>query len=435
MGRLERQYWAAQIAGLGVPRRDRAGGMYEAYVPDRLVGTRFVLDADVAADVADATSAITRLDVGATALTNTEALARLLLRAESVASSHIEGLRVSPQRLLRADIARAEGVQINDGTATEVLANVDAMAFAVRDVSRPVTLDRIIEVHRRLLAHTDKAQYAGVLRTEQNWIGGSDFNPLQAAFVPPPWQAVHDLLEDLVAFCNSEELPAIAQAAIAHAQFETIHPFADGNGRTGRALIYMVLGRRGLTTRVTPPISLALATRAQDYIRGLEAGKLAAPTATAGINRWIGFFAASCARAVADAERFEQQVQQIQSEWQARLGNIRADASALTLLQSLPGMPVLTVSGASKLLGRTFAAVNRAIDVLVDAKILTPVKAGHRNRVFEARELIDAFTALERQLASPEGNTRTSAPIRPVPGRPQHRRKIAERRHERGDVS
>ena len=192
MGRLERQYWAAQVAGLGVPRRDRAGGMYEAYVPDRLVGTRCVLDADVAADVADATSAITRLDVGATALTNTEALARLLLRAESVASSHIEGLRVSPQRLLRADIARAEGVQINDGTATEVLANVDAMAFAVRDVSRPVTLDRIIEVHRRLLAHTDKPQYAGVLRTEQNWIGGSDFNPLQAAFVPPPWQAVHD---------------------------------------------------------------------------------------------------------------------------------------------------------------------------------------------------------------------------------------------------
>lgn len=164
MGRFVRRYWSSSIAGLGVPRRDRAGGMYRAFVPDALVGTRFVLDADVAADVADATAAITRLNIGARALTNTEVLARLLLRAESVASSRIEGLRVSPQRLLRADIARAEGIDIDDDTASEVLANVDAMAYAVRDVDAPVTVERILEVHRRLLAHTDKAQYAGEVR-------------------------------------------------------------------------------------------------------------------------------------------------------------------------------------------------------------------------------------------------------------------------------
>src|ERR1700676_3468123 len=113
MGRLERRYWAAEGAGIGVPRRDRAGGKYEAYIPDKLVGRRFMLDGDVAADVADATAAITRLDVEAQAVTNTESLSRLLLRAESVASSHIEGLRVSPQRLLLADMARAEGVAVN----------------------------------------------------------------------------------------------------------------------------------------------------------------------------------------------------------------------------------------------------------------------------------------------------------------------------------
>jgi len=426
MGRLEPQYWATSVAGLGVPRRDRAGGVYHAFVPDPLRGTTFVLDADVAADVADATSAMTRLDVGARALRNTESLARLLLRAESVASSHIEGLRVSPQRLLRADVARAEGAHISDDTAREVLATVDAMAYAVRDVHAPVTVKRILEVHRRLLAHTDKAQHAGVVRTEQNWIGGSDFNPLNAAFVPPPWEAVDDLLEDLAGFCNGDELPAVVQAAIAHAQFETIHPFVDGNGRTGRALICMVLGRRGLTTRVNPPISLALAARAKDYVDGLEAtryvGPLSAPPATAGMNRWIAFFAASCTRAVRDAELFEQRVRQLQSRWITRLGSVRSDSSAFTLLQSLPAMPVVTVSGAAKSLGRTFAAVNRAIDLLVAAKILTPVTAGRRNRVFEARELIDAFTALERQLASPEGNTRTSKPMRSVPGRPQRGR-------------
>lgn len=423
MGRLERQYWTSDIAGLGISRRDRAAGVYQAYVPDLLAERAFTLDGDVAADVADATSAITRLDVEVTALTNTESLARLLLRAESVASSHIEGLRVSPQRLLRADVARAEGIDVNDATASEVLANIDAMAYAVHDVGRAVTLDRIVEVHRRLLAHTNRARYAGVIRTEQNWIGGNDFNPLRASFVPPPPQAVSSLLDDLVTFCNSDQLPAVAQAAIAHAQFETIHPFADGNGRTGRALIYMVLGRRGLCTRATPPISLTLATRAKDYVRGLEAtryvGSPSAPEATDGMSRWIGFFSAACTHAVADAESFEQRVQQLQTEWRGRLGDVRSDSSALELLRVLPEMPVLTVRRAMEALGRTFRAANRAVEMLVEANILTPVKAGKRNRVFEARELLGAFTALERQLASPDGDTRISAPVRPVPARPR----------------
>jgi Fic family protein len=400
MGRLERRYWAADagLLGLGIPRKDRIGGAYEAYVPDPLTGRAFVLDGDVAADVTDATSAITRLDLAASALTNTESLARLLLRAESVASSHIEGLSVSPQRLLRADVARAEGLEVKDDTAMEVLANVDAMAYAVHDATGPVTIERMVEVHRRLLAHTSKSQYAGVLRTQQNWIGGSSYNPVRAAFVPPPPEAVKDLLDDLAAFCNDNQLPAVAQAAIAHAQFETIHPFADGNGRTGRALISMVLRRRGMTTRATPPVSLALATRAKDYVAGLDAtryvGSPSAPAAIAAMNRWIAFFAAACSRAVADAESFEQRVGEIQTTWHGRLGHARADSSALALLRRLPEMPVLTVGGAAEALGRTFRAINGAVEELVAVNILTPSKAGKRNRVFEARELIDAFTAL-----------------------------------------
>jgi len=423
MARMERRHWAVDVAGLGIPRRDRAGGRYDAYVPDPLVGRAFALDGDVAADVADATAAITRLDLAATALTNTESLARLLLRAESVASSHIEGLSVSPQRLLRADIARAEGVDVKDETAGEVLANVDAMAYAVHDVSGPITVDRMVEVHRRLLTHTQRARYAGVIRTEQNWIGGSNFNPLQAAFVPPPPEEVPDLLQDLAAFCNGDQLPAVAQAAIAHAQFETIHPFADGNGRTGRALIYMVLRRRGLATRVTPPVSLALAAQAREYVRGLDStrylGSASTRAASGAMSHWIAFFAAACTRAVADAESFEQRVQELQTQWRDRLDGVRSDSSAFALLGRLPEMPILTVTAATDVLGRTFRSANRAIEILVEAKVLTPVKAGQRNRVFEARELIDAFTAFERRLASPEGNTRMSPPVRAVPARPR----------------
>lgn len=167
----------------------------------------------------------------------------------------------------------------------------------------------------------------------------------------------------------------------------------------------MVLKRRGLVTRVTPPISLTLATRSRDYVRGLDAtryvGSPASPPANEAMNHWIAFFAAAYTRAVADAESFERKVQRLQQDWQVRLGSIRSDSSVIALLQRLPEMPVPTANSAANALGRTFSAVNR---------------------VFEARELIDAFTALERQLASPLGDTRSSLPVRTVPRRP--RRKV-----------
>jgi Fic family protein len=416
--------WLSEVGGLGVPRRDRKGGSYDAYVPDRLVGRTFAFDGATAADVSDAERALASFDVRAVALTSTEALARLLLRAESVASSHIEGLVISPQRLLRVALDRAEGVAVNDDTAIEVLGNVDAMSFAVQS-DGDITVERLLEVHRRLLAPTRAAEHTGRIRDGQNWIGGSDYNPFSAAFVPPPANEVLPLLEDLCAFCNDDTLPAVAQAAIAHAQFETIHPFADGNGRTGRALISMVLRRRGLARRAPPPISLVLATRAKAYIAALDATRfVGSPTsaeAVEALNRWIAFFAAACTRAVADAVSFEQRVEALVAEWRARLGPVRADASALALLTRIPEMPILTVRGAAIALDRTFAAANSAINALVTAGILTPTKASRRNRVFEARELVDTFTVLKRQLASPDGNTRTSPPERVVPIRPKRR--------------
>lgn len=370
----------------------------------------------------DAERAIIRLDEAAVALTNTEGLARLLLRAESVASSRIEGLLVSARRLLHEAAARRRRPRSRpdrDPTASEVLANVDAMAYALEDRSGPVTRERILEVHLRLLAGSAHPEHAGVLRTEQNWIGGNDFNPINAAFVPPPPELVPGLIEDLCAFCNDDGLPSIVQAAIAHAQFETIHPFVDGNGRTGRALIYMVLGRRGLAERATPPISLALATQAKTYIDALAATRVIGPPEAAlpALNRWIAIFAAASQRAVADAMEFAQRIEALQETWTQRLGSARAHASARLLLMHLPGMPILGVDDAAKMLGRGFWAANQAIARLVDAGILAPTSASRRGRRFEARDVLDAFTALERQLASPDRDTRLSAPVRAVPAR------------------
>lgn len=419
VARFEVRRWQADPAGL--TRRDRQPCDYRVYVPDRLAGREFVFHGAVAADVAAAEAALVRLNAEASSLADTEALARLLLRAESVASSRIEGLEVGSRRLLRAAAAQQLGEATPDITAVEVLGNIAAMLWSVDTIAAgtPITVDILLEVHRRLLAGTRLAGHGGVIRKVQNWIGGSAHNPCSASFVPPPPELVPALLEDLCAFCNDDSLPPLAQAAIAHAQFETIHPFVDGNGRTGRALVHHVLRSRGIAPRVLPPISLVLATWSRDYVEGLTAtratGSPESPEARAGMNIWVSFFASACRRAVDDASGFEAAVRALQESWRKRVGSVRRDSAVLRLIGALPAAPVLTVLTAAALIGRSFQATSQGMDRLVEAGVLTQVNVGRRNRAFEAPELIDAFTAFERQLASPEGNTRVSPPVRRVP--------------------
>lgn len=423
-------------AGIGIPRRDRRGGSYSVYIPDTLVRRPLSLGGSEAADVGDAERLIAELDRSSTALADTEALARLLLRAESVASSHIEGLQVGPTRLLKADAARAQGDDPGDVTAAEVLANIDAMTFAVHEVTAgaPITPTLLLETHRRLLAPTRIAAHGGETRKQQNWIGGSDYNPCSASFVPPPWESVDPLLRDLCHFCNEDNLPTVVQAAIAHAQFETIHPFADGNGRIGRVLIHLIFRRRRLTTVVSPPVSLILATRARDYIDGLMAtrydGAPDSAQAQAAMNRWIGTFAAACARAAADASAFEKRIAAIQDDWRARLGAVRKHSVTLRIIDLLPGTPLVTISELQKTTGSATSSIMDAIARLEEAQIVTPVSNGRkRKQVYQAHEIVDAFTDLERQLASPVGDTRIDAPVRNVPQRSQRRkRRYADRK-------
>ena len=438
MANFEERFWAPDPTldtGVGIPRRDRRGGTYFAYRPDLLCGRSFFLGGPEAADVADAERGIIALDYSSTTLADTEALARLLLRAESVASSHIEGLEIGPSRLLRADAARSQGDEPKDDVAAEVLANIDAMTFAIREItSNPiVTRELLLETHRRLLAPTRIAEHGGHFRTRQNWIGGSDYNPLSAVFVPPPPDLVPGLMDDLIVFCNEDSLPTVAQAAIAHAQFETIHPFADGNGRIGRVLIHLIFRRRRLTSVVSPPVSLILATRARDYVAGLTAtrydGPANSPQAYEGLNRWMGTFAAACTRAAADASAFEKRIAAIQSAWRERLGNVRSHSAVLRIIEILPGTPLTTVSSLQRMTGSALSSITEAVGRLEKAEILRSVTLGRkRGQVYEAREIMDAFTDFERQLASPADDTHLEPPARTVPRRPQAVRRPARGR-------
>jgi Fic family protein len=406
-------------------RRDRQGCDYEAYIPDPLEGRSFRLDGDVAADVADAEADIVRLNVEGAVLPESDALARVLMRAESVASSYIEGLMVGARRLLRAEAAHVQGDASGDGTAEAVLANIDAMRWAVDSMATAgITVDGLREVHRRLMAGAPELVQPGEIRTVQNWIGGSGFNPCSAEFVPPPPEHVPALLADLCAFCEGDDLPAVAQAAIAHAQFETIHPFADGNGRTGRALIHVILRRRDLAPRLLPPVSLVLASWSKTYIGALTAtryrGRVDSSLAHAGMNGWIATFAGACRRAVGHATSFEEHVAQVQEDWRDALGGVRADSAVDKLLAVLPGAPVTTVPVAASLIGRSRQATNEAFARLVEAKVVRQVTIGRRNRAFEVPAIIRALTDLERQMASPAGDTRIAPPGRPVvPRRPR----------------
>ena len=426
MSKIIKRHWSSDI-GSGMSRKDRLSCEYDAYVPDALAGRLIALDGDVAADVVDAEVAITKLNGEASALIETEALARILLRAESIASSRIEGLEIGAGRLLRAEAARELGEHVKDVTAGEVLANIDAMRFATQAVGPEdeIEPEQLLEVHRRLLSGTSLERHAGQVRPVQNWIGGSSYNPCSAAFVPPPPEHVLDLLDDLCAFCNEDSLPAVAQAAIAHAQFETIHPFIDGNGRTGRALIHLILRRRGLATRVLVPVSLVLATWAQDYVAGLTGTRYRGPVtsraAHEGINAWVGRFAAACSRAVADAGEFEERIEQIEGDWRKRLGSVRKGSAVELLLRAMPGAPLFTAGGAATLIGRSYIAANEAIARLLDAGVIRQVNMGRRNRAFEARDIVPAFTELERRLGSPAGNTAVAPPPRKVPARPVKR--------------
>lgn len=422
MASVEERVWSGTLSG--PTRRDRRPGRYSVYLPDPLVGRRFRLDGEVAAEVAEAEADLARFDSAASSPSGAEAPARLLLCAEAMGSSRIEGLVIGPRRLLRAAAAQRAGAAFRDATAVEVLGNIAALGWGVAAVAPggAIGADTILEAHRRLAEGTPLEEHGGSLRRVQNWIGGSHYNPCSADFVPPPPDLVPGLVEDLCEFAGGDGLPVLAQAAIAHAQFETIHPFVDGNGRTGRVLIHQILHRRGYAQRCLPPISLILETHGEAYIRGLIGTRYEGPpeseTAHRGTNDWIEFFAAACRRAVREARGFEARIRDLVDSWRSRLGPVRRDSAVHGLIEALPAVPVLTVASAAPLLGRSFQATGSAVARLVAAGILTQVRAGRRNRAFEAPELIEAFTDLEHQLASPAGDTRREPPSRPVPARP-----------------
>ena len=312
--------------------------------------------------------------------------ASILLRSEAASSSQIENLTSSPAAIVRAELGLKE-----TANSTLIVSNQNAMTAAVA-ASAELNSKSILEMHRVLMQQSDPTQ-AGKFRQEPVWIGGSVNGPHEADFVAPDFASVPELVEDLVAFCNRTDLPALVQVAIAHAQFETIHPFTDGNGRTGRALVQVLLHRLGVTKSVMVPVSAGLLRNTDSYFLALTEYRLGNPLAIIDVLSEASLLAVQNGRALAA------ELEAIRMQWQSLI-QTRSDSGAKQLLDSLLGQPVITSSKAVEILQRTPANAQLAIDKLVEVGILTQQGSGQRNRVWQADDVLialDKFAARIRR--------------------------------------
>lgn len=406
MPRREQRTWQADPTAYG-GRTAKASFRYEAYVPDEIGSLQLDLPSDVVAAVSAAEVEVAALNRDPPNIANLEALARRLLRAESVASSRIEGLVMSHRRLAKAEV---EGADNRDETAQSIVGNVRAMEAAVEvgAATRPLTVPDILALHQTLMEATSTPQLGGEIRAKQNWIGGTSINPAQAEFIPPPHEYVPRLMEDLCAYMNREDVSPVIQAAITHAQFETIHPFADGNGRVGRTLIHVVLRRRGVAARYVPPVSLVLAADSKRYVGGLTAFR------DGRTPEWCAIFAEAVRTASEHARQLASRIADLQAEWRARAGHPRKDSSAEALIVALPAHPVLTVATAQQIVNRSRQAANEAMALLEKTGVVQPTTLAKRNRAWEAVEVFDIVNEFERELATPPGDAVSARPA-PAP--------------------
>ncbi|MDO4899670.1 Fic family protein [Actinomyces sp.] len=353
---------------------------YRSAIPATIATASLELPGELLAREAGTVAAIGGFDaVAAGAL---QPWTDLLLRSESSASSRIERLTSSARKVIEEETFGGAG-----GNATAVVANTRAMQAAI---SRPDDLNTrtLLDMHRELLAPT-APDIAGVLRDEPVWIGGQDYAPVDALFVPPAHTRVPEALADLVAFTQRPDITPLAMIAIAHAQFETIHPFADGNGRTGRALIHLLLRRSGLVSQAVLPLSAVLLTDTNAYFHTLDAYRAGDPAGV--VSLFVDAARAACElglEAVAELNR-------IQADWNEHI-TARAGTPDRDLTSLLIRHPILDVATTAQELKVSPQSARRSLARLEQAGIVVGYQMARGRRAWRAPDvlaLMDRVTA------------------------------------------
>ena len=381
MGSYVTQQWTPRVTD-GVPRRFTRSGSYRAFVPDSLLDLDVPLDAHLDALLEEAESRA-REAADLAAHTGLGQIGDLLVRSEAAASSLIEGYEPTPRAVAVADFV-ARGRE----SAVTVARTLQAVRSSVERAQDPeVSLVWDVVELQRLIA----PRHAGV-RTEPVWIGGR--TPLEAHYNAPPHDQVPGLLDDLDAYLSSRRHRPVLAAALAHAQLETIHPFADGNGRAGRVLIGTVLARYGVAPQITLPVSTALFRDRERYYTALDTYR----QGDQGLAI-VRVIAEAVTAAAADALRLSGRVTQWQQRQTEALDAYLRDRSstgrvrrgvAHRVVTDLPTHPVLDAATTADRYEVTAVAARNALDSLAAAGVLRPDRKADRTRtVYVATELLD----------------------------------------------
>lgn len=370
----------------------RQTGPYSSAVPANLRDWSPNLQPDLVADLEDATRALGRFDqhVNATLGPSHSAaspMSAVLLRTESASSSQIEKLTVSAKNLALAELSEP-----STSNASMVVGNVRAMEAAL-SLSTDLSSAAILKMHHALLeTDRDFADHAGKFRDQLVWIGSGDAGPLRADFVPPQHELVPDAITDLLQFMFRENLPVLLQVAVAHAQFLTIHPFVDGNGRTGRALSQALLRNKGVSSHIAVPVSAGILRNRSGYFDALQAFRAGDAEPVVRLFISASIYAAESGITLIDRLALEL------SDSAGKLAGVRSQSAAHKVLPLLIGQPVLSVDYLVRNAGLSKMTASRAIDVLVEREILVEITGQRRNRVWQHQGVLTILDDYAEQI-------------------------------------
>jgi len=392
---FEEHVWVAEHDGMASrAQRSAASGPYRSSVPTSIAHYAPTIPSDLAADADEAVAALARFDSYAAAKLGADSpslgpMSSILLRTESASSSQIENLTVGARQLALAEIGQA-----GSANAGVVVANVRTMEAALALAER-LDGDAVLAMHRELLSGQHGWQdHAGRYRDSLVWVGTSGISPRGASHVAPQASLVPAAMDDLVRFLARDDLPVLVQAAVAHAQFETVHPFSDGNGRTGRAMVHAVLRAKGVMTRTTAPVSAGLLTDTEAYFASLDAYRKGDARPVVEQFARASRYAASTGVRLVDDLCTEVDL----ARERLTAARLRPQAAGWKVVPLLVSNPVVNARLLADRLGMSDMTAQRALAQLTRAGVLTERTGMQRNRVWQHAGILAVLDQYAQQI-------------------------------------
>lgn len=375
-------------ANRGGSKLDRTLAEIQVSLPPKIGEQPYLANPKLISPLETAVADLREVDSGSAESLNT--MASFLVRTDSIASSKIESIEASTE-----DFARAIAGSKANQSATLMAAGAKAISNLIDEVGVAGAFNKeaILAAHGILLAEDEvESRFAGRFREVQNWIGGSNYSPNLADYIPPPPELVDEYMDDLIVFLNRDDIPVVAQAAIGHAQFESIHPFTDGNGRIGRAIINAVFRRRGVSRRVVTPVASALVANQAAYFKTLVDCR------TGSIDGLILNLALAAQISGREALVSALNIETMPSAW-LHMAKPRAGSAAERIINLLVMHPVLSAEQAEKLLGASLQSIYEGMDALERAGVVHELTNRQRNKVWGATAVLAELESLNQRIA------------------------------------